>query len=88
MKPTSASTSRACFGGMAELAALEGGDERAALFFGKSQELFSEIGAAVDPDGAETQERILRQLYEELGEERTNELPAQGAASSVEELSA
>jgi hypothetical protein len=73
---------------MAELAALEGGDERAALFLGKSQELFSEIGAAVDPDEAETQERILRQLYEELGEERTNELLAEGAASSVEELSA
>jgi predicted ATPase len=77
-----------CLGGMAELALLVREEERAAELLGASEHLFGEIGVAVDPEEAEAQERLRRQLYESLGPERTDELRASGAAQPAEELAA
>jgi hypothetical protein len=60
----------------------------AAELLGASENLFGEIGVAVDPEESETQERLRRQLYESLGPERTDELRASGAARPADELAA
>ena len=75
-----------CLSGMAELAVAELEDERAAELLGASEDLFREIGVAVESGEAETQQRILTRLYETLGLERTDELRATGAARDVDEL--
>jgi len=77
-----------CLGGMAELALLVREEERAAELLGASENLFGEIGVAVDPEEFETQERLRRQLYEALGPTRTDELRANGAARPAAELAA
>jgi hypothetical protein len=78
----------ACLGGMAELALLVRDEERAAELLGASASLFGEIGAAVDPEESESQERLRRHLYASLGPDRTDELCARGAAVPAEELAA
>lgn len=77
-----------CLGGMAELALLLGDEERAAELLGASQNLFEEIGAAVDPEEFEAQERIRNELYAALGRDRTDELCARGASRPAQELAA
>jgi tetratricopeptide (TPR) repeat protein len=77
-----------CLGGMAELALLVHEGERAAELLGAAENLFGEIGVAVDPEESETQERLRRQLYDSLGPERTDELRASGAARPADELAA
>jgi hypothetical protein len=71
---------------MAELALSLREEERAAELLGVSQNLFDEIGAAVDPEESETQERIRSELYAALGRARTDELCARGAARPAQEL--
>ena len=75
-----------CLGGMAELALLVHDEERAAELLGASKNLFSEIGAAVDREESETQERLQNELYAALGRDRTDELCARGAARPPLEL--
>jgi len=75
-----------CLSGMAELAVTERESERAAELLGASQGLFREIGVALDGGEAEAQERVMAQLYETLGSERTDELRAVGAGRDVDEL--
>jgi hypothetical protein len=75
-----------CLGGMAELALLVREDERAAELLGASENLFAEIGAAVDPEESVAQERIRSELYAALGRDRTDELCARGAARPPHEL--
>jgi predicted ATPase/DNA-binding SARP family transcriptional activator len=75
-----------CLSGLAELALAEREGERAAELLGASEDLFRELGVAVEGGEAATQRRILDELNETLGEERTNELRAAGASTPVEEL--
>ena len=75
-----------CLGGMAELALAVRDEERAAELLGASQSLFTEIGAAIDPEESETQERVRNELYAALGRDRTDELCARGAARPALEL--
>jgi tetratricopeptide (TPR) repeat protein len=75
-----------CFGGMAELAMADDDPERAARALGAAENLFSEIGSAMDPDEDETQRRVLSYVVERLGPERVDELRAPGARMSVDEL--
>jgi predicted ATPase/DNA-binding SARP family transcriptional activator len=77
-----------CLGGMAELALLLRDEERAAELLGASQNLFDEIGAAIDPEESEAQERIRNELYAALGRDRTDELCARGASRPAQELAA
>ena len=77
-----------CLGGMAELALLVHEEERAAELLGASEHLFEEIGAAVDPEESETLARLRLQLYNSLGEDRTDDLRARGAAQRADELAA
>jgi hypothetical protein len=71
---------------MAELALSLREEERAAELLGASQNLFDEMGAAVDPEESETQERIRSELYAALCRDRTDELCARGAARPAQEL--
>jgi predicted ATPase len=72
--------------GLAELALAKRESERAAELLGASECLFRELGAAVEGGEAATQKRILDALRQTLGEERTDELRAVGAARPVDEL--
>ena len=67
-------------GGLSELALADGHHEQSAQLLGASEELFQEIGVAIEPGEAETQERIRRGLYDALGEARTEEFRAIVAA--------
>jgi predicted ATPase/DNA-binding SARP family transcriptional activator len=73
-------------GGFADLARLEDDAERAARMLGASEHLFREIGAALDPEEAEAQERIAAFVVGALGAERARELRAEGAAKTLDEL--
>jgi tetratricopeptide (TPR) repeat protein len=75
-----------CLGGFAEAAMIEGDAVRAATLLGGSEALFAEIGATRSPDEAESQARVTAYLLEGLGRERTDELRAEGAALSLDEL--
>ena len=75
-----------CFGGLAEVAMIEGDAERAATMLGASEHLFREIGAVQSPDDAQTGERIAAYAVEQLGAERTAELQGEGAALDIDEL--
>jgi predicted ATPase/DNA-binding SARP family transcriptional activator len=75
-----------CFGGMAELAMADDDPERAARALGAAENLFSEIGSAMDPDEDETQRRVLSYVIERLGAERVDELRAPEARMSMDEL--
>jgi hypothetical protein len=75
-----------CFGGMAELAMADDDPERAARALGAAENLFSEIGSAMDPDEDETQRRVLSYVMERLGAERVDELRAPEARMSMDEL--
>ncbi|HZE28587.1 MAG TPA: BTAD domain-containing putative transcriptional regulator, partial [Gaiellaceae bacterium] len=75
-----------CLGGLAELAMIEQDAGRAAEMLGASEGLFSEIGASLGPDEAETQERVTVYAVAELGPERTEQLRAEGAALALDEL--
>jgi predicted ATPase len=75
-----------CLGGMAELALLLHDEERAAELLGASQNLFEEIGAAVDPEESDARERVRIELYAALGRDRTDELYARGASRPAHEL--
>ena len=77
-----------CLGGLAEVAMLEEDAERAATMLGASEQLFGEIGAAMDPDEARTQERVAAYSEEQLGAELAAKLRASGAAMSLDELPA
>jgi predicted ATPase/DNA-binding SARP family transcriptional activator len=72
--------------GLAELALLEQENERAAELLGAAENLFREIGAAVEHGEAEVQRRMLSELYDALGEKRTDELRVRGAAKEPAEL--
>jgi tetratricopeptide (TPR) repeat protein len=75
-----------CLGGFAEAAMIDGDAVRAATLLGGSEELFAEIGATRSPDEAESQARVTAYLLDGLGRERTDELRAEGAALSLDEL--
>ena len=75
-----------CLAGLAELAMIEEDAPRAAMMLGASGGLFSEIGATLSPDEAQTQERITAYVCAELGAERADELRAEGAAVPLDEL--
>jgi hypothetical protein len=53
---------------------------------GASQNLFEEIGAAVDPEESDARERVRIELYAALGRDRTDELYARGASRPAHEL--
>jgi hypothetical protein len=71
---------------LAELAMIEEDAARAATMLGASVGLFSEIGASLSPDEAQTQARITAYLGAELGAERADELRVEGAAIPLDEL--
>jgi predicted ATPase/DNA-binding SARP family transcriptional activator len=75
-----------CLGGLAELALLEDDAERAATMLGASQHLFHEIGAALDPEEVESQERIAAFARERLGPARAEELRGAGAGLALDDL--
>jgi hypothetical protein len=75
-----------CLAGLAELAMIEQDAARAATMLGASGGLFSEIGATLSPDEAQTQERITAYILAELGDERADELRVAGAAIPLDEL--
>jgi len=75
-----------CLSGLSELALVKRESERAAELLGASEDLFRELGVAVEGGEAKTQERILEELHETLGEDRTTELRAKGASTPVDEL--
>lgn len=75
-----------CLGGLAELAMLESDPERAATMLGASRREFSEIGAVLSPDEAQSQPRVAAYAVEELGAERAAELQTAGAALELDEL--
>jgi predicted ATPase/DNA-binding SARP family transcriptional activator len=75
-----------CLAGLAELAMLEKDAARAARMLGASGALFSEIGASLSPDEAQTQGRITAYVGAELGPERVKELRIEGAAIPLDEL--
>jgi predicted ATPase/DNA-binding SARP family transcriptional activator len=75
-----------CLGGLAELALLEDDAERAATMLGASEHLFHEVGAALDPEEVESQERIAAFAHERLGPARFEELRGVGAASTLDDL--
>jgi tetratricopeptide (TPR) repeat protein len=75
-----------CLGGLAELAFLEDDAERAATMQGASQHLFHEIGAALDPEEVECQERVAAFARERLGQARFEERRGAGAALTLDEL--
>jgi predicted ATPase len=75
-----------CLAGLAELAMIEEDAARAATMLGASVGLFSEIGASLSPDEAQTQARITAYLGAELGAERADELRVEGAAIPLDEL--
>ena len=75
-----------CLGGLAELAMIEQDAARAAAMLGASERLFSEIGASLSPDEAQTQERVTEYVVAELGPKRTEELRAEGSATALDEL--
>jgi predicted ATPase/DNA-binding SARP family transcriptional activator len=75
-----------CLSGVAELAMIEQDAARAAEMLGASERLFSEIGATLSPDEAETQERVAAYVVAELGPERTEELGVEGAALPLDDL--
>jgi hypothetical protein len=72
--------------GLAELALLDQENERAAKLLGASEDMFREIGVALEQGEAVAQHRILTGLYATLGAERTDELRERGASMPVEEL--
>jgi hypothetical protein len=75
-----------CLSGLSELAFAQGEQVHAAKLLGASEELFREVGVAIDTGEAETQERVRDGLYEGLGREETDELRAAGATMRAEEL--
>jgi tetratricopeptide (TPR) repeat protein len=75
-----------CLSGLSELAMLEEDAVRAAMLLGASEQLFSEIGAILSPDEMLVQERVTEYTIRELGERRADELRAEGADSSLDEV--
>ena len=75
-----------CLGGLAELAMLAEDPEEAARMLGASQRLFTEVGAAIDPEETETQRKVLAWTVEKLGPDAVEELRATGADSALSEL--
>jgi len=75
-----------CLGGLAELALLEDDATRAATMLGASEHLFHEIGAALDPEEVESQDRIAAFVQERLGPAQTEELRGAAAAAELDEL--
>ena len=60
--------------------------EQAAELLGASEALFRELGVGIEQGEAKAQERMLTALHATLGEARTDELRAPGAARPVDEL--
>jgi predicted ATPase/DNA-binding SARP family transcriptional activator len=75
-----------CLGGFAELAMLEDDAPHAATLLGASEGLFSDIGAILSPDEAEAQARVTEYIVAALGAEHADELRAEGAASTPDQL--
>jgi predicted ATPase/DNA-binding SARP family transcriptional activator len=75
-----------CLGGFAEVAMGDEDAVRAATLLGASEQLFSEIGALPNPDEAQVQARLTAFIVEALGEEHAEELRAEGAAQTLDEL--
>jgi hypothetical protein len=60
--------------------------EQAATLLGASEQLFAEVGAAIDPDETETQRKVLAWAVETIGAEAVDELRAAGAERPIDEL--
>ncbi|MDX6386521.1 MAG: hypothetical protein QOD85_323 [Gaiellaceae bacterium] len=75
-----------CLGGLAELAMLAEDPEEAARMLGASQRLFTEVGAAIDPEETEAQRKVLAWTVETLGPDAVDELRAAGADRALAEL--
>jgi predicted ATPase/DNA-binding SARP family transcriptional activator len=75
-----------CLSGFAELATLDGDATRAAMLLGASEKVFSEIGAIPSPDEIEAQQRVKECIANVLGAGRVDELRAEGATSSLDQL--
>jgi predicted ATPase/DNA-binding SARP family transcriptional activator len=75
-----------CLGGLAELAMERDDAEEAALMLGAAQSQFEQLGAAMDPDEAETQQRVLDYTVARFGQDAVTELRTRGAAMSPAEL--
>ncbi|MDX6370765.1 MAG: hypothetical protein QOG93_2267 [Gaiellaceae bacterium] len=75
-----------CLGGLAELAMLAADPEEAARMLGASQRLFTEVGAAIDPEETEAQRKVLAWTVETLGPDAVDELRAAGADRALAEL--
>jgi hypothetical protein len=65
---------------------LEDDAPRAAALLGASEGLFSDIGAILSPDEAEAQARVTEYIVAALGAEHADELRAEGAASTPDQL--
>jgi hypothetical protein len=59
--------------------------EQAATMLGASEQLFAEVGAAIDPDETETQRKVLTWAVETIGAEAVDELRAAGAELPIDE---
>ena len=53
---------------------------------GASEHLFTEVGAAIDPDETDTQRKVRMWAIERIGAEAVDELRAAGADTSIDEL--
>lgn len=60
--------------------------EQAATLLGAAEQLFRDVGAAIDPDETQTQQKVLAFAVERLGTERVDELCAAGAARPLDKL--
>jgi predicted ATPase/DNA-binding SARP family transcriptional activator len=75
-----------CLGGLAQVAMLEGNPEQAARTLGASEHLFTDVGAAIDPDETETQRKVLAWAVEAIGAEAVDDLRATGASLPIDQL--
>jgi hypothetical protein len=75
-----------CLGGLAELAMLADEPQESARMLGASQRIFTEVGAAIDPEETETQRKVLAWTVEQLGADAADELRTAGADTALAEL--
>ena len=60
--------------------------EQAAKMLGASEQLFAEVGAAIDPDETETQRKVLAWANETIGAAAVDELRKAGADTPLDQL--
>ena len=75
-----------CLGGLGQLAMLGDDPEQAAKMLGASEQLFAEVGAAIDPDETETQRKVLAWANETIGAAAVDELRKAGADTPLDQL--